>query len=165
RGDRLRVDSDVAVLLARDTTAAQLISEHRITRAFVRTLLEQEELTRKVERAVTRGRADVGFEVHIRRYSIPTGSGRSTAQALQDALDLATDGKPSPGTAVRTEWVAPLRLNRRLRLALSTAEPNQYVGPFYGRSGYLVIQLLGKGRHRYGRPARIALEAKYFRSW
>lgn len=153
-------------LLAQDTTASQLLSEHRINRAFIVTLLQHEALVTKVERAVVGPRARRGKALHLRRFLVPFLLNVPKHKVYQGAVDLATEGRPIPeGTSVRTEWVARFRLATRLKRALIGVVAGQFVGPFPTGSGYLVVQLLGRGVHRLGRPARTALETRLFRAW
>jgi hypothetical protein len=164
--DRVRAARQTSNLLAQDTTAAQLLSERKINRAFITILLDHEMLVRKVEAFVSRGLLRTGDSLHLRQFRLPRIAGFDDAAAYQQAVNLAADGKPvPPGTSVRTSWVATFRLPSDLVDALKLAAPGQIVGPFPHMSYYLDVQFLGRGTHQYGRPARRILESRRFRDW
>jgi hypothetical protein len=164
--DRRAVSRNTEQLLSLDTTAKQLLAEHKITRAFVLVLLTRETLVRKVEAEVGRNQPGSGPALDVREFEIPRRAGVDDAGTYHQAVDLATDGRPvPPGTMVRTSWVARFHLAPGLVEALASVSRGQFVGPFTHAGYYLDVQLLGRGIHRYGKPARLALQADYFRRW
>ncbi|GAC1473954.1 MAG: hypothetical protein PVSMB7_28490 [Chloroflexota bacterium] len=149
-----------------DSTLSQLLTERRVSRRFLDELLTREALVRKVEGIVTRSRAEAGMSYHVREYSVPILVGAERAKAYNQALVLATDGRPIPvESEIHTRWVAPFRLSPTLRRALTGASPGTFVGPFQSGDTFLVVKLLAYRVHRYSGPARTALETRYFRSW
>jgi len=135
-------------------------------RSLVTQILLRELTVQKVEDAVAPESAKRGFAFHVVKFAIPIPGARGARAAYAQALDLATQGTPFPdGTVMRKEWEAPFRLPRQVREALDYAEPKQYVGPFRRNGTYLVVQLLSRGVHPYGAPARVELEARYFKAW
>jgi hypothetical protein len=164
--DRRDARRQAATLLAQDTTAAQLLAGHKITRSFVLVLLDREALVRKVEAAVSRKQSAAGPALHVREFEIPRLVGADDARTYQQAVDLATDGKPVPPSAmVRTSWIARFHLSPELASALSVISPGQFVGPFTHSTYYLDVLLIGRGVHHYGKPARLALQASVFGEW
>jgi hypothetical protein len=164
--DRVQAARETSDLLAQDTTAAQLLAEHKINRTFITVLLDHEMLVRKVEAFVSRGVARTGESLHLRQFHIPRIAGIDDAREYLQAVNLATDGKPvPPGSSVRTSWVATFHLPSDVLNALTPAAPRQFVGPFPYKSYYLDVQFLGRGTHLYGRPARLILKARRFRDW
>lgn len=133
---------------------------------FLRQVLRRQLLVQKVEDAVVPESARKGPSLHLRKFFIPAPPGPSGSGVFHQALTLATDGAPiPPGTRIRAEWEAPFRLTAPIRQALDYAGPGQYVGPFSSGTGYLVVQLVSRGTHRYGTPARNVLTTRYFRGW
>lgn len=163
--DRSRIQRDLAQLQTA-SGGTSLLTKLHASSAFMQSLLTTQLLVQKVEDAVSPPSARSGPSFHVRKFLVPAPSGRARGTAHGAALTLATDGNPVPsGTRVSVEWVASFRLSHPLKHLLSLAEPGQYLGPLLQRSSYLVVQLLGKGRHSYGRPARQELTTRYFKSW
>jgi len=159
--DHARVDKQVARLVAADAETSSLFNGHLISPRFMREVLSTELLVQKVEGRLFARQSRAGIAYHVRKFLIPTGS-----RAYRQATDLATDGKPVPASAVvREEWVAPFRLTGQLKQDLQAASAGEFIGPLSEAHAYLVVELLGKGHHRYGHPARAALETRYFRAW
>jgi len=164
-GDTRRIDSELAAMEGGTGNHLPIAGMH-LRRSFLWNLLARELLVERVERAVVAGRASAGPSFHVRKYILPRLPDHGAVPVFKEALDLATDGRPIPaGTGVRDEWVAAFRLTGREQEALSAAQAGQFAGPFPGPRAYLVMQLLGAGRHTYGLPARRVLEAKYFHAW
>jgi len=159
--DQARVDQQVARLAASDAETSSLFNGHLISPRFMREVLSSELLVQKVEAHLFARQSRAGIAYHVRKYLIPKGS-----RAYRQATDLATDGKPVPASAVlREEWVAPFRLTGQLKQDVQAASAGEFIGPMTQSHAYLVVELLGKGHHRYGHPARAALETRYFRDW
>jgi len=159
--DQVRVDKQVTRLVAADAETSSLFNGHLISPRFMREVLSTELLVQKVEAHLFARRSNAGIAYHVRKYLIPTGS-----RAYRQATDLATDGKPVPARAVvREEWVATFRLTGQLKQDLQASSAGEFIGPIAEGHAYLVVELLGKGHHRYGHPARAALETRYFRGW
>jgi hypothetical protein len=153
-------------LLANDTTAANLLAEHKVNRSFIEVLLDREALIRRVENVIGRNQPRAGQALHLREFEVPRLTRQDDARTYQQAVDLATDGRPvPPGAMVRTSWIARFHLSAELLNALSTVSPGQFVGPFSHSGYYLDVQFLGRGVHRYGKPARLELQTAYFRQW
>jgi hypothetical protein len=160
------VYEDVLQLVSQGTTVAQLLAERKINRGFISDLLARESLVRKVEQAVTAGRAESGPAVHVARYTFSIGNGTSRGRAYQLALALATDGRLVKGSAaLHTQWIALSRLPSAVRDAVAGAHNGQSLGPFGDGQAYVVYRLLERGTHRYGRVARATREAQLFRAW
>jgi hypothetical protein len=158
--DRLAIDQELA-----NVRQSGQVAKLSTSSSFMRAMLDRELLVRRVEDAVAPADAKAGPSVHIRKISLPVGvSGR--ARVYRQAVNLATEGRGVPaGAQSREEWEALFRLGSTLRRGLAAARPGQFVGPFHRPGGYLVIQLLGRGEHSYGQPARQRLEGAYFRTW
>jgi hypothetical protein len=164
-GDQRRIGAQLNSLLATDTPAATLLGRHQVTREFLRSLLTDEFLVQRVERAVLPPRLDIGRSYRLRIVTVPLASGGINA-ARQAALDVATSGGAAPADASdRTEWIAAFRLGHAVLSVLAHAQIGQYVGPFPHAGGFRDFQLLGVKWGRYGRPARQRLETAYFRHW
>jgi hypothetical protein len=102
--------------------------------------------------------------VRIRSYRIPVVG--DSGAVFRSATRFATDGtSPPPGTRIRTEWVAAFRIPVFERDALDAADPGQFVGPFRRGTSDTVVELLERGVHRYGRPARAILDTVQFKRW
>lgn len=137
-----------------------------ISSSVLRSVLARELLVRRVEDAVAPKSAKVGWSLQVRKITIPAAAGANQHALYRRAVELATYGRPIPPEAsARVEWVAPFRLSPEVQRALAAAQPGQYTGPFSQGGGYLVVELLARGNHAYGTPARQALEARFFRSW
>jgi hypothetical protein len=167
--DQAAVDREATAETA-GSGGAPLSSNLGVSGSFLRAVLARELLVRRVEETVAPATAKSGPSFHLRKIIIPIASRGQRAVAYRQAIELATYGRPVPvGADVRVEWVARFRLPADLRSALAVARPGQYTGPFPAASraysAYLVVQLLGSGPHAYGKPARQALEARYFRFW
>ncbi|MGH2444083.1 MAG: hypothetical protein ACRDFX_13085 [Chloroflexota bacterium] len=163
--DRARVDRELTQLQQPGGTAADLLARHAVTVAFLRSILQTEAMVRKVENLVAGNRALMGFQYRLTEVVFPAQRGQA-ARASKRALDLATNGGAIPAdTYVRTEWIAPFRLQADLRTEVAAANPGKWVGPLKRRTGYLVAHVLNRGPHRYGRPARIAMRTSIFREW
>ena len=159
--DQARVDKQAAGLAAADAETSSLFNGHLISPRFMREVLSTELVVQKVEAHLFARQSRAGIAYHVRKYLIPTGR-----RAYRQATDLATDGKPVPASAVvREEWVAPFRLTGQLKRDLQASSAGEFIGPIAKGHAYLVVELLGKGHHRYGHPARAALETRYFRGW
>jgi len=159
--DRARVDKQVGRLQAVDAETSSLFNGRLISPRFMRDVLSTELLIQKVEARLFARRSRGGMAYHVRKYVIPLSS-----RGYRQATDLATDGKPVPASAVvREEWVAPFRLSGQLRQDLQAASAGEFIGPIAAGRAYLVVELLAKRHHRYGRPARGALETRFFRGW
>lgn len=164
--ERRQVAGELTTVATPGTPAATLLQQKVISPQFLRRLLENQVLVQKVEKHVLAGRGRRGPSYHIRIFAIPRGAGVNDAAVRRQALDLATDGQPVPPSASeRVEWVASFRLSQHIRAAVDLAQPGEYTGPFRRKRAYLVVQLLGRGIHAYGRPAREALQVKTFRAW
>jgi predicted small lipoprotein YifL len=164
--DQRAVDAELAQLRADPTPVGELLARRLMSVQFCRRLLAMEMLVRKVEKAVVPVEAERGFAFHLRSFTIPIAPGGHGVHAYHRAVDLATDGTPIPRNAsIRASWIAPSRLAANVRRVISAAQPGDFVGPFRKPGAYLVIQLLGKRVHRYGRPARQHNESVYFRRW
>lgn len=164
--ERARVGSELHALAAAAGPTSALLARRRLDLAFLRKLLWNELLVQKVEDIATLRRASAGPSYHLLTVSIPIDPLLGKKSAYKSALDLATFGEPIPATGnMRVDWKAAFRLPPRISSALLAAKKGDYVGPFRRRDRYLVVEMLGKGIHRYGRPARTALQTLYFRQW
>jgi hypothetical protein len=164
--DRIRVSEETQSLVALRGGRSWPFSSSRQNNAFFRQLVTRELLVRTVEEAVVPESLTHGLMLHVRKFVLPVASATESHAVYRQAVDLATDGKPVPASAlVRTEWVAPFRIKPSLRQALLDARPGQFTGPFGHGDAYQVIQLLGKEYRRYGKPARTSIELGYFRRW
>jgi hypothetical protein len=159
--DRSGIDRQLAIAAGPGST---LLRRLGVSRTFLRAVLARQMLVQRVEAAVAPDWARQGPSVHVRRYDIPYGT--DPVQAREEAVTLATDGKPIPAAAtVRDEWIADFRLAAPLQETLAVANPGQFAGPYDQGSAFLVMQLLARGTHRYGRPAREELASRYFHTW
>ncbi|HLJ68585.1 MAG TPA: hypothetical protein VKX16_14615 [Chloroflexota bacterium] len=162
----LALDRKAVNFLQSDARVGSLVAEHRISRQFVYALFQKEALIQSVEQSITHGETGSGPAFQVLRILFPFGSKSQQAAAYRSALTLATDGKPMPRSATKkAEWIAPFRLARTARAALASASPGGFVGPFQRGSTYLVIKLLARGHHRYGRRAREVAAARLFKAW
>ncbi|MBV9281891.1 MAG: hypothetical protein JOZ41_17570 [Chloroflexi bacterium] len=159
--DQSGIDRQLAIAAGPGST---LLRRLGVSRSFLRAVLARQMLVQRVEAAVAPDWARQGPSVHVRRYVIPYGT--DPVQAREEAVTLAIDGKPIPAAAsIRDEWIADFRLAAPLQETLAVADPGQFAGPYDQGSAFLVIQLLGRGTHRYGRPAREELASRYFHTW
>jgi SurA N-terminal domain len=159
--DKQHIDAGVKSLLDPTSDTAGLYGHRPATVQFLRTVLQTESLVLKVENSVVGTKATSGLEYHIEKISIPPAR-----NARKRALNLATDGTPVPVDAiVRDEWEAPFRLRPAVAKSLSLAHQGDYIGPYRRHTGYLVLHILGKGQHKYGRPAHVALLTQLFQNW
>lgn len=160
------IRAEIASLPTSDTTEAELVRQGTVTPAFVRTLLTTEALVRRVETDTVGSHAAAGPSFHLESFVIPVSTPANKSAAYAAALALASDGEPIPvGARRHIGWIAAFRLSRPVRSALTTAQKGDFVGPFTRSGGYLVLHLLGRGRHRYGKPARLATETRLFHRW
>lgn len=158
RADWSRVHGAVDALLA-----GPLRGKH-VAPDMLRAVVARQILVEKVERAVTPRSTRQGFQLHIRKVYFSLSEGRAAAR--KDAISLATAGGPAPATATsKVEWVRPNALRPAARAALAVASPGDYVGPYTERQNVVVIELLGRGRHRYGAKLRSYLETQAFHAW
>jgi hypothetical protein len=161
-----RIDQEMNDLRLADAAGGSLLRSLGVTPSFMKEIVRREMLVQRVEDTVAPPAVKVGPAFHLRHFFIFYGVEKSRKQARDEALTLAIAGSPVPDHAgVRVDWVAPFRLPSDIRSQLILARPGQFVGPFPGRRSFLVLQLLARGSHRYGQPARQQLEAQYFRRW
>ena len=164
--EELRIDHEINDLRQADAAGGNLLRSLGVTPSFMKEIVRREMLVQRVEDMVAPRAVKVGPALHLRHFFIFYGVGKSRKQARDEALTLAIDGAPVPENAgVRSDWVAPFRLPADIRAQVMLARPGQFVGPFRGKQSFLVLQLLARGNHRYGLPARQQLEAEYFRRW
>jgi hypothetical protein len=159
-----QIESAVADLTAPESTTGDLFKGAHLGPAFVRQLLEREAMVQRVERIVSPRSTREGFSYLVRKITIPTGLVPGAAVQKQ-VLRLATGRTVPAGVSVKLDWIAPFRLSSSGRRALQAARPGDYAGPFHSRAGFVVYNLLRKGSHRYGQPARQLLQNAYFTSW
>lgn len=159
--DQLIIARELHTLTAASPSPSQL----HVTSSFLRAMLTRELLIRRVEDAVAPPRDKAGPSLHLRKFLLPF-SGPNHHSLYRRAVDLATSGRDAPaGAETREEWVAAFRLDGDLKAALLAARAGQFVGPVSRHSGYLVVEVLGRGDHAYGRPARTVLETASFHTW
>jgi hypothetical protein len=164
--DKIRAEAEAQSLVSLHGGRSWPFSSSRQNTAFFHQLVSRELLIRKVEDVVLPRSLSYGLMLHVRNYLLPIAGTAASPTVYRRAVDLATEGKPVPaGATVRTEWMAPFRLQPAMRQALLDAHPGQYTGPFAHPDTYQVILLLGKAHRRYGKPARDALELSYFHHW
>lgn len=166
RSDEHRINVQLAGLRLTDPTTARLLQTHALAVTFLRKLLRTEALVSKVEDRVTSGAADMGYSFHVREFSFPAGGAGGSPAAYRQAVHLATDGKPVPLDATESSrWIAAFRLSQPEVQSLRAASDGNFVGPFQRSGTVLVLQRLGAGMHRYGRPARAELRTRLFKQW
>jgi hypothetical protein len=164
--DQHRVSVELQGLDARSSGTEALFTREGIVPRFMRQILASQLLVQEVEDQVLASAEIGGPSYHVRKFVVPLLPTEQRKAIYREALDLATAGTPVPRRAsVKVEWVASFRVPTAIREGLDASTPGQYVGPFATGSGFLVYQLLGKGHHVYGGPARALLEPRYFKSW
>jgi hypothetical protein len=164
--EKSRMDQEMNDLRQSDVAGGNLLRSLGVTSSFMKEIVRRQMLVQRVEDTVAPPTVKMGPAFHLRHFFIFYGVGKSRKQARDEALTLATDGSPIPDHAgVRVDWVAPFRLPSSIRSQLTVVGRGQFIGPLPGRNSFLVLQLLGRDSHRYGRPARQQLEAEYFRHW
>lgn len=164
RADRQAVGVQLTAMAATGAPTARLFHSRSARKAFMRQVIERQLLVQKAEAQIAGAHARRGFEIHITRIIVPATPSNRSIQ-YQQALAVAGGGSLPPGSISREEWVAPFRLSKPVRSALRGASRGEYVGPFQHRFSFQIIHVLGSGVHRYGRPARATLTARYFRRW
>ena len=159
--DSSRVNRELKRLQSPLAGTQRLFSTERVSPRFMKTVLRTQLLVRRVESKVVDQSLLTGPSYRLRKYVFPLdGAG------YKRALDLATGGVSSGvGQPQPVHWVAAYRLSAHVRALLDLASDGQYVGPTSEGASYVVYQVLGRGEHRYGRPAREQVEANAFRTW
>jgi hypothetical protein len=164
--DRIRAREESQALVALRGGRTWPFSSARQNAEFFHQLVTRELLVRTVEESIVPRSLTYGLMLHVRKFLLPVSSEADRGKVYRQAVDLATDGKPVPAGALnRTEWIAPFRIKPSMRQALLDASPGQFTGPFGHGDSYQVILLLGKKQRHYGKPARTALELRYFKGW
>jgi hypothetical protein len=159
--DARRVARELKRLQSPHSGTARLFTTERVSPAFMRTVLQNQLLVKRVEAAVVAKAALSGPSFRLRKYVF--GADRTS---YQSAIDLATGGAAGlSGRPPPTHWVAAYRLLPRIRSLVAVAGAGDYVGPTLEGPSYVVYQVLGRGNHRYGLPARQDIEARFFRTW
>ena len=86
--------------------------------------------------------------------------------SYKSAIDLATGGvNEVSGHIPPIHWVAAYRVPGSMRSLIAVATKGDFVGPTLEGSSYVVYQVLGRGNHRYGLPARQQIQARTFQAW
>ncbi len=161
KSDIARVERELKQLRAPQAGTAKLFTNEGISPAFMRTVLQNQLLVKRVEAAVVGKAALTGPSFRLRKYVF--GADR---QSYRSAVDLATGGvNDIPGHTSITHWVAAYRLPPHVRSLVDVASKGDYVGPTLEGTSYVVYQILGRGNHRYGLPARQQIMARTFKAW
>lgn len=163
--DQTQIELEMAQLGAGSAPTRRLFTDHAVDRRFMRAVLARQILVQKVQANVAGERAVRGFEVHIRKFTVPVPPGANRQTLYQQAVAMATGGPVPAGTQVRDQWVAPFRLPADIRLAVKGTHRGEYIGPFARSGSYILVQVVGSGVHRYAAPARRALQRAMFRIW
>jgi hypothetical protein len=159
--DTTRVEHELKRLRSPHSGTARLFSSEGISPVFMRSVLQNQLLVKRVEAAVVSKSTLSGPSFRLRKYVF----GRD-GHSYKSAIDLATAGaKHAPGHIPPIHWVAAYRLPRPVRSLIAVAADGDYLGPTLEGSSYVVYQLLDHGIHRYGLPARQQIEARSFKAW
>jgi hypothetical protein len=159
--DMTRVEHELKRLRSPHSGTARLFSSEGISPVFMRNVLQNQLLVKRVEDAVVSKAALSGPSFRLRKYVF----GRD-GHSYKSAIDLATAGvNDAPGHIPPIHWVAAYRLPRSVRSLMAVATSGDYVGPVLEGPSYVVYQPFARGIHRYGLPARHQIEARTFRAW
>jgi hypothetical protein len=159
--DSSRVDREMKRLQSPHSGTQRLFSTERVSPNFMRGILRNQLLVKRVEAAVVGKTALAGPSFQTRKYVFGIDH-----QSYQSAIDLATGGvNDAAGHTAPIHWVAAYRLPVHVRSLAGAAGNGDYVGPSLQGPSYVVYQILGHGVHKYGLPAREETEARIFRAW
>jgi hypothetical protein len=159
--DSRRVNRELKRLQAPYAGTQRLFSTERVSPRFMRTVLQTQLLVKRVEASVVDQSLLAGPSYKLRKYVFALNR-----RSYKSALDLATGGvSAAGGQAPPVHWVAAYRLPGHVRALVNLASKGDYVGPTSEGASYVVYQVLGRGEHRYGLPAREQIEARAFRTW
>jgi hypothetical protein len=159
--DSGRIDRELKRLQSPHAGTQRLFSTERISPRFMRTVLRTQLLVKRVESTVVDRAVLAGPSFKLRKYVFGLDK-----RSYKSALDLATGGASVGGSREPpVHWVASYRLPARVRSLADVAGNGDFVGPTLEGPAYVVYQVLGRGVHRYGLPARQEIEARSFRTW
>lgn len=149
--------------LLRPSSPTSRLFRMGISKRFVWRVVQRQLLVQQVEERVAGKAAVSGPQLHIRKIAIPTSG--DVAADNRRIVRIATSGRVPADAAQKREWVPPFRLSSRARRALAAAQPGDYVGPFQHPDYVLLIQLLGRAQHTYGRKSRAEITSRLFHRW
>jgi hypothetical protein len=159
--DSSRVEQELKRLQSPHAGTQRLFSTERVSPGFMRTVLQTQLLVKRVESSVVDQSLLAGPSYKLRKFVFALDR-----RSYKSALDLATGGVSAAGEqAPPVHWVAAYRLPAHVGALVNLASNGEYVGPTSEGATYVVYQVLGRGEHRYGLPAREQIEARAFRTW
>jgi hypothetical protein len=136
------------------------------SKRFINGVLRREMLVREVEETVAPPTATSGISFHLRRFALPFSLFGGPRNARRVAVLLSTAGAPVPSRAqVRVEWIAPFRLLPAERNTLELAKAGEFTGPFRFHRAFIVLQMLARAGHPYGRAAEQQRSRSRFGRW
>ena len=163
--DRQAVEAEIGRLSGPTSPTRKLFRNGTVTRTFMRSVLDRQVLVQKVQDHLTGERALKGPALRLRRIHVDSAPGAGRDASYAGLLSVASGGPLPAGATVRVDWLAEFRVPPAIRRALKGARIGDYAGPFDRDGGLLLVQLLGRGVHSYGGPARQKLTAQLFARW
>lgn len=161
-----KVDQHLRELEASSGSVAELLARRTISTAFLRSLLETEAIVQKVEKVLFAASSRQGPSYHLRIVSFFIRPGKLGNGARRRATRFLRSAGTAPAKSATTiEWTARFRLPSIIRSSLDSSAPGSWIGPFRRGRTWADVQLLARGTHRYGRPARLLLQTRLFGAW
>ncbi len=159
--DLRKVDGEFKSVTSTSSGGRKLGAATNTTSAFMHQLLRNQLLVTRVESAVVPKSLLAGPSFKLRKFTFDAGDA-----GHKRALDLATGGDAGTQThAPPVHWVASHRLDAQVRRDAALASNGDFIGPFSLAGKNVVYEVLARGRHTYGKPAREQVQADYFRRW